>query len=362
MQTVMPRSEAQLLRVAADLLRQRLPEGWALVADARTANADRGVEAAFVLSAPDGRSVRVEGEVKLGVLVGRQVLGTAQELSARAASSGSIPLLIARYLSPQVREQLQLVGVSYVDATGNVRLSAVDPGLYLADRGADSDPWRAVGRPRGTLKGEPAARVVRAFLDYSRSWRVRDLIEASGASTGATYRVLEYLDGEGLADRGPDGVWTVPDWERLLRAWSGDYNFLTANAVNRYIAPRGLEQFQGVLAKTDRRYAVTGAAASQDWASVAPTRSLFVYVDNATSYAEDWGLRSTEAGVNVILLEPRKPVSAVFARTGKLAGGVVRVAAAQVAVDLLNGPGRDPAEGEELLRWMKGNEGAWRIQ
>lgn len=362
MQTAMPRSEAQLLRAGVDLLQSRLPAGWALLPESPNAGADKRVDATFVLSASDGRSVRVESEVKLGVLVGRRVLGMVQESSERAATSESIPLLIARYLSPQAREHLQRAGVSYVDATGNMMFSASNPGLYLADRGADSDPWRTAGRPRGTLKGDPAARVVRALLDYSRSWRVRALIEASGASTGATYRVLEYLDGQGLADRSPDGDWVVPDWERLLRAWAEDYNFLTENTVTRYIAPRGLDQFRGVLALSKRQYAVTGAAASEDWVSVAPTRSLFVYTKNAPSDAEDWGLRPTEAGVNVVLIEPRKPESAVFARTGELAGGASRAAAAQVAVDLLNGPGRDPAEGEELLRWMEENEGTWRIR
>lgn len=32
----------------------------------------------------------------------------------------------------------------------------------------------------------------------------------------------------------------------------------------------------------------------------------------------------------------------------------------QVAVDLLTGPGRNPAEGQALLDWMEINERAWR--
>ena len=32
----------------------------------------------------------------------------------------------------------------------------------------------------------------------------------------------------------------------------------------------------------------------------------------------------------------------------------------QVAADLLNGPGREPAEGEYLIEWMKANEEGWR--
>lgn len=359
-----PATEAQLLRASVELIRARLPQGWTLTSGVGSERAVRsGVpDATFELSAPDARKVGIDVEVKQGVLAGREALGLAQSIYASAVLTRSVPLLVARYLSPQVREQLQKVGVSYADATGNLMLSAIDPGIYLADRGEDSDPWRTPGRPRGTLKGDPAARVVRCLLDFSHAWKIRDLIDTSGASTGATYRVLEYLEREGLADREDSGRWVAPDWERLARAWADDYNFLTENSVTRYIEPRGLDRFAEVLAGSDRPYALTGAAAAEDQSSISPTRSVFVYVDDAVRSAEAWGLRPTDAGVNVVLLEPRKPRSVVFARTAVLANGVTTAAPAQVVVDVLNGPGRDPQEGEELLRWMTGREAAWRIQ
>jgi hypothetical protein len=354
-----PPTERQLLNDAVDLIRDRLPAGWTLTPPVN-GTGPRMADASGELSAPDGRKVRIEIEVKGGAISGREATALADDLSSRAGVAQAVPLLIARYLSPAVRERLQVVGVSYADTTGNIMLSAVNPGIYLADRGGNSDPFRAAGRPRGTLKGDPAARVVRALLDYARPWRVRDLIATSGASTGATYRVLEYLDEEGLADRGEDGAWTVPDWERLLRAWSRDYNFLADNTVTRYIDPRGIDHFLATLSTSTQRYALTGAAAAGEWSSVAPTRSVFVYAESPDSDAASWGLRRAESGINVVLLEPRSSDSMVFANVGALATGVVRAAPAQVAVDLLNGPGRDPSEGEELLVWMKRNERAWR--
>jgi hypothetical protein len=36
------------------------------------------------------------------------------------------------------------------------------------------------------------------------------------------------------------------------------------------------------------------------------------------------------------------------------------VAPSQAVADLLTGPGRNPSEGEELLDWMRKNEGVWR--
>ncbi|QDE33473.1 hypothetical protein FIV50_00820 [Microbacterium foliorum] len=353
-------TESQVLRLVTERIRDRMPPGWTF--DPSGAIGERGgADALFVLVSPDHRAAEVIIEVKATVPSGRHALGVLQVLHERARAHGAIPLLVSRYIPPPVRENLQRAGVSYADATGNMMLSAIDPGFYLADRGADKDPWRASGRPRGTLKGDPAARVVRALLDFARLWRVSELIDTSGASTGATYRVLEYLDGEGLVEREGDGRWRVPSWERLLRAWAVDYDLLKENTVSRYLDPRGIEHFQTTLRDRGDKYAVTGAVASRDWIAVAPARSVFVYVDDAQSQAAGWGLHPTEVGVNVVLLEPRKAGSVHLDRTGRLENGVTRVSAAQAAVDLLNGPGRDPAEAEALIGWMKEDEGSWRL-
>lgn len=356
-----PPTEAHLVRIASDVIRSRLPEGWSLDELGADGARNREADIEFEVAAPDGRTARISGEVKLGTPTGRQVSSAAQSVRDKAGADRSIPLIVARYLSPQARGRLQELGVSYLDATGNVMLSAIDPGIYLADRGADADPWRPRGRPRGTLKGEPAARVVRMLLDHSRAWRVRDLIRAAGASTGATYRVLEYLDTQGLVERMADGTWIASDWSRLLQSWAHDWNFLEENAVGRYIDPRGVPHFVATVTRSRSKYALTGAIAAGDWSSVAPTRSAFVYVEEAERVAAEWGLRPVDTGANVILLEPRKSASVAFENSGRLNIGACRVAAAQVAADLMNGPGRDPAEAEELLRWMRENEEGWRV-
>ena len=81
------------------------------------------------------------------------------------------------------------------------------------------------------------------------------------------------------------------------------------------------------------------------------------YVDNISEAAKLLQLRPTDAGANVLLIEPFDAV--VFERT-LVREGFVTVAPTQLAVDLLTGPGREPSEGDELLAWMKRNEDAWR--
>ena len=357
-----PQTLSDVLRRCLQQLRDQLPEGWALVpvVDA-VGGGGPGVDAVLSVSSPDGATASLLIEAKRG-LERRNVLAVSEQL--RRASVGfpnAWAVVVARYLAPSVREALAEQGVSYIDATGNMRLVVSAPGLFIAGRGVDSDPWRGPGRPRGTLKGVPAAKVVRALVDYTGPWSIRELIERSGASTGATYRVLEYLEREDLVTRDGNGKIVLRDWRRLLQQWSKDYGFVRSSRTTSYIEPRGVAAFlTQATAVAGVQYAVTGTTAAADWAPYAPARSALVYVADAAQAAVAWGLRPAGAGANVLLAEPATDV--VFERTITTADGIVVVAPAQVAVDLMTGPGRNPAEAEELMDWMERNESTWRLR
>jgi hypothetical protein len=138
------------------------------------------------------------------------------------AEEDVVSVLAARYLAPATRERIVKASAGYIDATGNMLVTADRPALFLADRGADRDPWRGPGRPRGTLRGVPAARVVRALIDFAPPYTVPDLAERAGASTGATYRVVEFLEEEDLLARQPYGPISDVRWRPLLMRWSED--------------------------------------------------------------------------------------------------------------------------------------------
>ncbi|MFC5749426.1 hypothetical protein [Actinomadura rugatobispora] len=352
-----PRTQAEVLRAGVAVLTGRLPPGWTL----RLLDEPfPGCDGLLQVAAPDGTSGLLVVEAKR-VVEGRDVAVIRDSLSALMPRwPEAAGVVVARYLSPPVRERLAGAGLGYVDATGNVRVSLSRPGLHVADRGADRDPWRGPGRPRGMLKGAPAARIVRALLDFPTSWTVRSLVEMAGVSTGSAYRVVEFLEGEELVNRDRSGSITVPDWEPLLRRWSKDYGFVRNSRVTRWIVPRGLPDLLRGAVDVSARYAVTGTLAAAEWAPYAPARSAMIYTDSAERAAEQWGLRPAEAGANVILAEPE--IDVVFARTLVTAAGVTIAAPSQVSVDLMTGPGRAPSEAEELIEWMKRNESSWRRQ
>jgi hypothetical protein len=350
------RARTELIRGAFDMLADRLPVGWSL---RPWPSPPPGADAAFELTAADGRTAVLILRTK-NVVESRDVHRVIQRLVADAgAVDNGYGVLFARYLSPQVRAGLTGSGVSFADATGNIRVELSTPGLFLADRGADADPERGPGRPRGTLKGAPAARVVRAIADIRDNWTMRELVRTAGVSTGAGYRVVDFLDREGLAARADRGKIAVARWDEVLRRWSRDYSFTGDSRVTRWIAPRGLDALMKRIAATDpRSYAVTGSIAAAEWSALAPARAAAIYTADVEAVADEWGLRPAEAGANVLLAEPDTDVP--FVRTVPNSAGLQLAAPSQVVVDLMTGPGRNPQEAEELLEWMRTNEQAWR--
>lgn len=349
---------AEVERRVATRVRESLPATWQVTETFEPNVGARRPDLEIEIEAPDGRRARLVIEVKQ-VIERRDVARIGEQVRSLTTDSTDVPVVGARYLSPSVRGALTKEGLSYVDVTGNLRIESNSPAVFISWRGEDRDPWRR-GRPRGTLKGEPAARVARALLDYRRDWRVRELIAASGASSGATYRVLEYLQREDLVEKIGD-LYRVTDWERLLREWSSDAAFRDTTRAMAFIEPRGVDYFLTKLTEDPRfPVAVTGSAAAREWASYAPAKAAIVYVSSIQETSEEWGLRSNAVAPNVVLLEPATIGDVPFRNSAKSAAGYPIAAPAQVAADLLNGPGREPAEGEFLIEWMKVNEGKWR--
>jgi len=323
---------------------------------------DTRLDALVRLRAPDRNSALLLVEAKR-LLATRDVPAVLEQL-ARArdqlrTEESAVPMLVARYLAPSTRERLEEPDAAYADATGNVWITLEKPALFLRDVGTDRDPWRGPGRPRGTLKGPPAARVVRSLIDYAPPVTVPELVKRSRASTGATYRVVQFLGTEALIERAQRGPIVRVDWRRLIQRWGKDYSFLRSNTTASYLAPRGFPALLDALRSVhDLRYVLTGSLAAQWFAPYAPPRLAMVYVDRLQETADLLGLRRVETGANVLLAAGDYDI--VFERARER--DALRIAApSQVAVDLITGPGRSPAEATALLDWMETNETEWRL-
>jgi len=264
--------------------------------------------------------------------------------------------VVAPFLGPRVRERLAGLGVGYLDLTGNVRLVAAQPGLFIADRGVDRNPSRE-SRSARSLKGAKAGRIVRTLCDSLPPLGTRELAKRTRTDPGYVSRILALLDREDLITREPRGPVIDCDWRGLIRRWAGECSSFAARRVSSYLAPRGLQAVLERLRPSGIRYAVTGSVAAATVAPVAASRLLACYVDDADRAAGSLDLRPTEGGANVLLLAPFDAV--VYERTRER-DGVTFAAVSQVAADLLGSPGRGPAEAQALMQWMGEHERDWR--
>ena len=344
-------SQAQTLRVVEGIAGESLPPAWSLRFERGPRDRRGRVGALWTLASPDGVETTFAVEVRRSIL-GRQL----DEVLADLAASRGRPLIAASYIGPTLARRLADREVSFIDTTGNVRFVASRPGLFVERQGATKDPWPQADVLQ-SLRGRAAGRALRALVDFPPPYGVRALAKRASVSLGSLSRTLELLDREGLVKRAPRGEVEGLDWEAAIRRWSQDYAFSRSNQISPYLDPRGIASFAERLAGTRLAYAATGAFADQSYDPVAPARRVALYVAEPLGAAETLKLRAADSGANVVLVEAFDPV--VFERTTRRDGLTV-VAASQLAVDLLTGPGREPSQGEEMISWMRANEDAWR--
>jgi hypothetical protein len=357
MSTARP-TEAHLLRQVVRDVEALLPAGWTFTPRVRPPG-ERSYLIA-VIRGPDGVEAPLVVDAKR-TLAPRDVDRTVSRLRSFADGAGSTDgalVVVAPYLSETARAQIAALDAGYVDVTGNILIRTRRPALFIKQDGASKDPWPSDEALR-TLKGRGSGRAVRALLDFEPPFGVRELAERAEVPLGSLSRTIDLLHRDGLIAKEGRGPIIDLDWAGVIRRWATDYDVTTSNRMAAFIEPRGLGALSSKLGKVKRGYGATGAFAAQRFSPVAPARLAAIYVDDVVSWSERLGLRPTDSGANVWLLEPYDDV--VFDRTTSR-DDLICVSATQLAVDLLTGPGRDPSEGEELLSWMKGNERAWRTR
>lgn len=338
-----PERESDVLRRTAEIVRARLPGRWESVVDEEVSINDATRADALVrLRAPDGSTAILVVEAKRLVEARDlpRVLAQLERLveGVRDGSDSATvePMVVARYLSPRTRERLEDLGTGYADATGNLSLSLDQPALFLRDVGAQRDPWRGRGRQRGSYRGPPTARVVRALADFAPPMTVPELAKRSGASAGATYRMVELLESEAYIEREERKAITRVDWRSILERWSQDYEFARTNPTATLLEPRGLPALEAKLRETTIRYAITGSMAAERYARYAPPRLAMLYVDDIDEAVDDLGLRPVDGGANVLLAAPTDDF--VYERSQAIED-LNFAAPSQVVVDLLTAPG-----------------------
>lgn len=336
---------------------RRLPPTWAV--EKQPSASDPGVADLVIKSANTGSQVLVFVEVRSDVSPRdvEALLGGPWRRWRRQMGNQPI-LLVAPYLGPRVRELLAEESISYLDLTGNTRISLEYPGLYVETEGARQDPRST--KPRSAIRGAKAGAVVRVLTDAAPPYTGADIARAAGVNEGYLSRILDTLVDEGLVDRERTGVTRV-DWTAMLQRRAKAIDLFRPAGTYRYVARQGTAALVDRLRRrptSDRPLpTITGSFAAARLAPVAAPALLVVYTMDPHALADELELMSAETGADTVLIRPENEVAFARAtRDGKMAWA----APSQVAVDCLAGSGRMPSEGEALIGWMRENESQWR--
>ena len=263
----------------------------------------------------------------------------------------------AKWLSPRSRELLRDSQIGFLDQTGNVEIRLRRPALYVRATGSSNDPNpKPVSGP--TLRGPRVWALMRTLIEITPPYTAGDLRSALGIDDGYVSRVLQTLANERLISRRPRGPVTEVQWEPLLRQLATTYSLFDANETSTWVAPAGPDQMlRDATAAKARRWAVTGSFVASSIAPVAAPEVAMVFTDDPERFAKVGRLLPTAIGANVILAKPYDPI--VFQR-GWSDAEFPAVSVAQLAIDLLTGTARMPAEGQALIGWMRRDPSRWQ--
>jgi len=270
-----------------------------------------------------------------------------QDLYPEGGTEG--PILFTRFVPLGLAEQLREIGVNFADSVGNVSVLMPERGINLYVRKTDTNPYREVGRPLKNLSGEASALVIRGIADLGTPIKVSELIDQTGVSRASAYRTLDYCQSAGYLTRSAPGVVETVELSQLLEDLSESFGFTKSGNTTAYISKRGLEATLEKLKTAKTNYALTGTYAAHGLRQIAQPMALVIYSDDKESLATELGLREVESGGDVFINTPDWKV--VYQRPRQIQS-ITTVSAAQIAIDLLGGPGRNPEEGRALVDWL----------
>lgn len=142
-------SPPELLDAAVEVLTRRLPPNWAVD---RQASAGDSEAADLVIKTPNtGAQALIFVETKSHVSPRdvEALIGGPWRRWRRQMGNQPI-LLVAPYIGPRVTALLAEENVSYVDLTGNIRISLDHPGVFIETEGARQDPRST--KPRSAIR------------------------------------------------------------------------------------------------------------------------------------------------------------------------------------------------------------------
>jgi len=264
--------------------------------------------------------------------------------------SDSVPVLVARYLSPQRRSMCEDEGICFIDLSGNVQIKFKS--FYVEKIGFPNKfPEQRKGRDPFSDK---ASLILRALLkDRERLWGIRELAQTINLNPGYVSRMAKELESRHyiarenskLKLRDPEGI--LDDWVRsynLRKNKSYGYFFMAASSADVIERLRGLE----IPGSID--YSLSVQAGANLIAPYAVFKEVHLYVGNKKAlayFAKQLNLSEAEQGANLVLMLPYYKHSVFY--DSRIIQRLRVVSDIQLYLDLYGYPVRGLEQAEHLF-------------
>ena len=258
-----------------------------------------------------------------------------------------VPLLVAKYLSPDRRNQCQKEGICFLDLSGNVFLEY--DGLYV-ERIGFPNRFPEKRRGRGPFSDKASLIIRAAFSDIKKVWGVRELAKSVGLDPGFVSRMAQALEKRNYISRTNSKI-RLREPKSLLEDWVREYNY-SRNREKRYFClAKGPEEIIDKLIAAripdDILYALGLHAGANLLSPYAIHNEVHIYIQNKSGikwFRDKLKLREAEKGANLIFLLPHYKHSVFYDM--KRIRNLWVVSDLQLYIDLHNYPirGREQAE------------------
>ncbi len=218
-----------------------------------------------------------------------------------------LPVLVARYLSPQRRSMCQEEGVCFIDLSGNVHLKFKS--FYVEKVGFPNKfPEERKGRDPFSDK---ASLILRAIIeDGEHLWGVRELAQATHLNPGYVSRMAKELENRDYITR-VNSKLKLRDPEGILDDWVRNYN-LRKNRIFGYFFMAAssadiLKRLRDLKIPSNIDYALSVQAGANLVAPYAVFTEVHIYVGNKKALAyfeEHLNLNKADQGANLVLMLP----------------------------------------------------------
>jgi len=261
-----------------------------------------------------------------------------------------VPVILARYLSPQRQELCHNQGVCFIDLSGNVYLKYKS--FYVERMGfRNKFPEKRIGRNPFSDK---ASLILRSILkDAEHLWGIREMAEATGLNPGYVSRIAEELEKRNYIVRAKNKL-RLRSPEGILDDWVRAYNFKKNKSVKYFCMTKSSSDILAKLSKIEIPGDIGYALSVQAGASLISPYSVFkevhVYVRNqkdAEYFKKQLKLSSADQGANLVMMLPYYKNSVFF--DSRIVKNLWVVSNIQLYLDLYEYPIRGREQAEHLF-------------